>query len=178
MFLGLVLLVILQRLGELTIARSNVAQLRRRGAQEAGAGHYPLMVALHSGWLLCMVWEWWTARSALDGCWLLLGWSFFLLGQSLRWWTIDTLGRRWTTRIMVLPGSTRVESGPFRILPHPNYLGVCLEIVGLPLIGGCWRTSILFGLLNLILLSVRIRTEEQALKDYGCLPKNPGNQTS
>lgn len=128
MFLLLVLFVIVQRLCELTIARSNVAQLRRRGAQEAGAGHYPFMVALHTGWLLCMIREWWTVDVALDGRWMLLGWSFFLMGQGLRWWTIKTLGRRWTTRIMVLPGSTRVESGPFRMLPHPNYLGVCLEI--------------------------------------------------
>lgn len=170
MFLMLVLFIIVQRLVELELAKSNTAHLRRRGAQEVGASHYPLMVLLHASWIAAMVWEWFRCPASFSGgVWL--GWSFLLLGQGLRWWTISTLGRRWTTRVMVMPGALAVESGPFRLLRHPNYLGVCLEIVGLPLIGGCWRTAIAFGVANALLLFYRIRVEETALREFGCYPQ-------
>ena len=97
-----------------------------------------------------------------------LGWCLLLWGQALRWWTISTLGRRWTTRIMVLPGAPLVENGPFRLLRHPNYLGVMLEIVGVPLIGGCWRSMLVLGALHGGFLIYRMRIENRALRELGC----------
>lgn len=165
MFFLLLIIVALQRLAELQIAASNVAYLKRRGAVEHGAGHYPVMVALHSFWLISSFLEWWYGESevptALAGAGVLL----VVAGQCLRWWTIQTLGRRWTTRVLVVPGAPLVEGGPFRYFRHPNYLGVSFEMFGLPLAGGCWRTALLFGGLNLLLLKFRLKVEEEAL--YG-----------
>lgn len=162
MYLFLLSCVALQRLIELQIASSNEAYLRRRGAIEYGEKHYPVMVALHSFWLLSCLVEWWSGtQTALAG--VVLGWLMLLCGQTLRWATIRTLGRRWTTRVLVLPGEPLVKGGPFQWISHPNYLGVVLEIFGLPLIGGCWKTSLTFGLLNLLLLKYRISIENTAL---------------
>ena len=162
MLIFLIFLLILQRLYELQLAGSNTAHLKRRGAVEHGASHYPLMVLLHSFWILFTLVEWWTGTELWGGTVVTVGWVLLLCGQGLRLWTIRTLGRRWTTRVLVLPGAPLIKEGPFRFLSHPNYLGVSLELFGLPLIGGCWKSSLLFGFLNLALLRHRIRVEERA----------------
>ena len=164
MYLVLVLLVALQRVVELQISHSNEVHLRRRGAVEHGASHYPFMVALHTLWLVACVAEWMYAPLCAPWRVLLVAWIMFLAGQYLRWTTIRTLKRRWTTRVIVLEEAELVSGGPFRWLNHPNYLGVCLEIVALPLIGGCWRSALIFGVLNALLLAVRIKIEERALR--------------
>lgn len=169
MFYGLLFLLALERGIELLLSSSNAANLRRRGGQEVGGGHYRLMVALHLAWFVGLILERASGASSSGGL-LLLGWAFFFWGQGLRWWTIRTLERRWTTRVIVLPGAPTVQEGPFRLLAHPNYLGVWLEIVGVPLIGGCWRTALGLGLAHSALLLFRIRVEERALRDHGCLP--------
>jgi len=163
----LVLLVSLQRILELQIANSNTAHLKRRGAVEFGAAHYPLMVALHTAWLCSTLVEWWWGEPTSLSFLSFLGWAFLLVGQALRLLTIKTLGRRWTTRVIVLRNEPLVTAGLFKYVPHPNYLGVCLEIFGLPLIGGCWKTSLLFGCLNLVLLRRRITIEDRALRGNG-----------
>lgn len=166
MFVLLILVLALGRLVELQIAASNTAHLKAHGAVECGRGHYGVMVLLHAAWFVVMLWEWCEFASFPGWNIVALGWSMLLLGQALRWLAISTLGRRWTTRVLVLPGRPTVSSGPFRWLRHPNYLGVCLELFGVPLIGGCWRTSLLFGCLNLLLLRYRIRVEESALREH------------
>lgn len=170
MYALLILLVAVQRLAEVQISKSNVAHLRRLGAVEVGAGHYPVMVALHTFWLVACLVEWW--KAPLDMPWRILAaaWVFFLSGQVLRWLAIRTLKRRWTTRVLILQGAELVEEGPFRWISHPNYLGVCMEMFALPLIGGCWRTSLVFGIANLLLLSYRIRIENQALRGHCAKP--------
>lgn len=167
MFLVLLLALALGRVLELQLAASNTAHLRARGAVEAGAGHYPIMVMLHTGWFLAMLWEWSQWAEFLGWNVVALAWSGLLLGQALRWLAISTLGRRWTTRVLVLPEEPTVGRGPFRWIRHPNYLGVSLELFAVPLIGGCWRTSLVFGILNLALLKFRIRVEETALREVG-----------
>ena len=151
-----------QRLYELGLARRNTARLRERGAREAGAEHYPVMVLLHAGWFGCWFWESWQAGSPLSPHWrLLLGLA--VAGQLLRWTSILTLGPRWTTRVMVLPDEPPVSRGFYALIPHPNYLGVVLELFSVPLIFGAWRTALLFSAANLMLLKVRIGVEERAL---------------
>lgn len=169
-FLFLLCLLALQRGVELVFAASNTAHLRRHGGQEIGRAHYPLMVGLHLAWFLALLWERFSCPTSWSWTALSLGWAFLIWGQGLRWWTIRTLGRRWTTRIMVLPGAPLVLEGPFRLVRHPNYLGVWLEIVGVPLIGGCWRTALVLGTLHSLFLVYRIRIEDAALRDHGCLP--------
>ena len=171
MFFFLILAVGIQRLWELDRAAANVAYLRAKGAIEFGAKQYPYMVCLHSFWLLFMIAEAFLYKSSISSTWTTLGWLLFISGQILRITTIRTLGKRWTTRVFILPGEKLVQAGLFRWIPHPNYLGVSLEIFGLPLIGHCWRSSIVFGTLNLLLLYFRIRLENQALTLGPTLPR-------
>jgi methyltransferase len=151
-------LVTLQRLGELWLSNRNTRRLLARGAQEVGAGHYPLIVAVHVLWLAAL---WWLApERAVDGFWL----AVFVLLQLARIWVLATLGSRWTTRIIILPGAPLVRAGPYRWVDHPNYMIVIGEIAALPLTFGLWAVALIFSLLNAAVIAVRIREENRALR--------------
>ena len=150
-------LVTLQRLGELVLAQANTKRLMARGAIEIGAGHYPLIVAVHAGWLLAL---WVYAREQPVSLPLL---TVFVVLQALRVWVLATLGVRWTTRIIVLPGEPLVTTGPYRFIAHPNYVTVIGEIAVLPLALHLPVLALLFSALNAAVLIVRIRTETRAL---------------
>lgn len=159
----LVAAVALGRLIELRIAERHRRSLLARGGVEAGAGHYPWMVALHMAFLFsCPLEVWLLDRPFLPA--LAAAMLALLLGAvALRWWVIATLGERWTTRILILPGASPVTGGPYRFLRHPNYLAVAAEIAALPLVHTAWATALAFSVLNFWLLRVRIRAEEAAL---------------
>lgn len=155
---GLILgYVILQRLLELWIARRNTATLLARGGREAAPEHYPLIVVLHAAWIVGLVF---LAFGRPVTLWAL---AAFVLVQVLRFWTLATLGRRWTTRIIVVPGETLVAAGPFRYVSHPNYLVVIAELLLLPLVFGLPLYAAVFSALNAAVLTVRISAEERAL---------------
>ena len=150
-------LVTLERIGELWLARRNTRRLIAQGAQEHGARHYPLIVALHAAWLAAL---WWLAPPrAIEPLWLAL---FFLI-EIGRIWVLSSLGERWTTRIIVLPGAPLVRAGPYRWVNHPNYIIVVGEIAALPLTFGLWKVALIFSILNAAILTVRIRAENRAL---------------
>ena len=149
--------VTLQRLGELILARENTRRLLASGAVEHGRAHYPVIVALHASWLISL---WWLAPGR-PVHWLFL--ILFALLQLGRLWVIRTLGPRWTTRIIVLPGAPLVTGGPFRFVSHPNYLVVVGEIAVLPLVFGLGELALLFSALNALVLAVRVRAENRAL---------------
>ena len=149
--------VTLQRLAELVIARRNTRFLLAQGAYEVAPGHYPLIVAVHASWLGAL---WWFAPGQPVAWWLV---ALFALLQLGRVWVLATLGSRWTTRIIVVPGEKLVERGPFQLVRHPNYLIVILELAFLQLAFGLWKIAFLFSLLNAAVLTIRIRTEEKAL---------------
>jgi methyltransferase len=154
-------LVALQRLLELELSRRNARILRTRGAVERGQGHYPLIVAMHALWLLSTLVE-----GILRGPTLWpIPLAIFLLVQPLRYWAILSLGKHWNTRILVIPNTELIQHGPYRYLRHPNYVVVVVEILTYPLIFGAWITALVFSILNAILLSVRIRVENQALRE-------------
>ena len=159
----LVALVALGRLFELRIASRNRQRLLARGGVEVAPGHYPWMVALHTALLISCPVEVWLLRRPfvpfLAASMLVL----LVLAGALRWWVIQTLDGRWTTRIVVLPGVPPVVGGPYRFLRHPNYLAVILEIFSLPMIHSAWLTAIVFSLADALLLRVRIRAEEAGL---------------
>ena len=151
-------LVTAQRLGELVLARRNTARLLARGGVEHGAAHYPVIVALHAAWLAglwVLAWD----RPVHAG-WL----GAYLVLQGLRAWVLLSLGSRWTTRIITLPGETLVRRGPYRFVPHPNYLVVAGEIAVLPLVFGLPLYALAFSALNAVVLAIRIRAETRALR--------------
>jgi methyltransferase len=143
--------------GELWLSNRNTRRLLASGAREYGASHYPLIVAVHALWLIGL---WWRAPDRpIDGFWL----GLFVLIEIARIWVLATLGRRWTTRIIVLPNSPLVRRGPYRFVNHPNYLVVMGEIAVLPLVFGLWRIALIFTLLNAAIIAIRIREENRAL---------------
>jgi methyltransferase len=150
-------LVTAERLGELWLAARNTAWLQARGGREVAAGHYPAIVALHAAWLAGLWWLGW-AR-AVDPGWL----GAYLALQGARAWVLLTLGRRWTTRIIVLPGAPPVATGPYRWLAHPNYAVVIGEIAVLPLCLGLPWYAVAFSIANAALLAIRIPAETAAL---------------
>lgn len=151
--------VTLQRLGELVIARRNTARLLENGAIEVAPDHYKLIVGLHTLWLTGL-WYLALARGLTPDLLLL---AAFVVLQGLRVWVLATLGPRWTTRIIVVPGEQLIARGPYRYLSHPNYWIVIGEIIVLPLVFGLLWFGIVFSILNLAILWVRIRAENKAL---------------
>lgn len=154
---------IVQRLTELAVARRNREWMMRRGGQEAGANHYPLMVAMHIGFFVSLwvetAWRGYSRSSA----WMVL---LLLLAavQFLRYWALMALGRYWNTRIIFVPGDKIVRKGPYRFLRHPNYLVVMIEIALIPLLFHAYLTSFAFSFLNAWMMRYRIRIEEEALR--------------
>lgn len=158
-FLALIVLVAVERVAELVVSQRNLAWSRANGGTEFGAGHYPVMVTLHTGLLAGAVCE---ARSRRRFVWP----AFWVVvaAQVLRWWCIGTLGKQWNTRVVVVPGAPRIVGGPYRLVPHPNYVAVVLEGAALPLVGGAWITATVFSVANALLLRTRIRVENEALQ--------------
>ncbi|WP_301123442.1 isoprenylcysteine carboxyl methyltransferase family protein [Mycolicibacterium fortuitum] len=161
-FTALIVLVAAERVLELVVSKRNLKWSIAQGGKEFGAGHYPVMVALHSGLLLGAVVEARRRRPRpVLGAIML---AVVLAAQALRWWCITTLGRQWNTRVVVVPGAARVADGPYRMLPHPNYVAVVTEGAALPLAGGAWLTALVFTVANAVLLRTRIRVENEALQ--------------
>lgn len=164
LYFVLVGLMAVQRLIELVLSKRNAAWSKARGGVETGLGHFPFMVVLHTGFLIgCVLEVVLGHRPFLPA----LGWPMLALvvgGQSLRWWCIRTLGPRWNTRVIVVPGLPLVTGGPYRFLRHPNYVAVIVEGFALPLVHTAWLTALLFSVLNAGLLTVRIRAEDTALQ--------------
>ena len=145
-----------ERLAELWLARRNTALLIAQGAREFAPGHYPAIVVLHALWLASLWLFGWA--HPLNSIWLVI----FLVLQVLRAWILMTLGRRWTTRIVVLPGAPLLSNGPYRFLSHPNYF-VVGEIAILPLCLGLPLVAAVFSIANAVILTIRVRAENAAL---------------
>ena len=163
LYLTFIGLLVVERLGELALSARNARRVMARGGKELGQRHFRVMTVLHTAFLVSCVAEVLLLPRPFPGA---LGWTAFgvaLLAQAIRYWAIFTLGDRWNTRIIFLPGAEPVTSGPYRYMRHPNYLAVILELAAVPLIHGAYLTAIVFTLLNAVMLLVRIRAEEAAL---------------
>ncbi len=164
LYVALVGATALERLAELVVSARNARWSFARGGVESGRGHFPAMVALHTGLLVACV-----AEAVLADRPFLpwLGWPMLVLvlaSQGLRWWCIAALGPRWNTRVIVVPDLPLVTRGPYRWLRHPNYVAVAVEGIALPLVHTCWVTAVAFTVLNaVLLLRFRIPAEERAL---------------
>lgn len=164
LFTLLIVAVALERVAELVVSRRNAAWSLRRGGVETGQRHYVVMVVLHTALLAGALLEVWLRRPAFVPA---LGWAMMfavVTSQALRWWCIRTLGPRWNTRVIVVPGLPLVSGGPYRWMAHPNYVAVVVEGFTLPLVHNAWITALVFTILNAALLTVRIRVEDAALR--------------
>ncbi|HEX6686588.1 MAG TPA: isoprenylcysteine carboxyl methyltransferase family protein [Candidatus Limnocylindrales bacterium] len=163
MYYLLIVAVGVERLIELVVSKRHAKWALARGGVEYGRSHYPFMVAIHTGLLLgCILEVWYLQRPFLP--WL--GWTMLALvvaSQALRWWCVFTLGERWNTLVIVVPGMPLVQRGPYRWLKHPNYVAVVVEGIALPLVHSAWITALVFTAVNAIVLTVRIRVENAAL---------------
>jgi methyltransferase len=159
----LVVAVGVERLAELVVATRNARWAFAHGGVESGRGHYPVMAAMHTAFLVACIAE----VAVADRPFLpWLGWPMLALvvaSQALRWWCVATLGHQWNTRVIVVPGLPLVSAGPYRWLRHPNYVAVVVEVVALPLVHTAWVTALVFTLANAAVLAVRIPVEERAL---------------
>lgn len=164
-FTLLVLVIAIERVVELVVSKRHIAWAKGRGGVEVGFAHYPAMVALHVGLLVGCVWEVWAADPPFLA-WL--GWPMLALvvaAQGLRWWCIGTLGKQWSTRIVVVPGLALKTGGPYRYFKHPNYVAVAVEGLALPLVHTAWVTAVLFTVANGFLMRIRIAAENHALDE-------------
>lgn len=160
-----VLIVALQRLSELWLSRRNAARLSEAGGVEIGAGHYPVLIAIHVGWILALFL---LVPADAPVVWPLL--CFYLILQGARFWVIATLGRFWTTRVIHMPEEPLVRRGPYRWIKHPNYVVLVLEVATLPLAFGAWEIALAFSAANLGILAWRLRIENAALRERENLP--------
>ena len=161
----LIAAVALERLAELVVSKRNAAWSFERGGVETGQRHYLVMVVLHTGLLVGCLLEVWLLHPEFHPG---LGYPMLALvvaSQALRWWCIATLGRRWNTRVIVVPGLPLVTGGPYRLTSHPNYVAVVVEGLALPLVYSAWITAVVFTACNAVLLTVRLRVENAALAD-------------
>ncbi len=162
-FVPLLGFIVLQRIAELLLARRNEHWLRAQGAYEVGRGHYPFIVALHVAFLVSL-----TTEVVLGGkapaAWWWIPCLLFAAAQGLRYWSIATLGRRWSTRVLILPGAEPIRSGPYHYIRHPNYVAVAVELLCLPLVFQAYLTAVVFTLLNALMMSIRIPAESRALR--------------
>ncbi|MER7395314.1 isoprenylcysteine carboxyl methyltransferase family protein [Streptomyces sp. NPDC000151] len=163
-FTVLLLAIALERLAELLVSVRHTRWARERGGVEYGSGHYPAMVAVHTGLLIGM---WAEVAFAHRPFVPAVGWpalGVVVATQVVRWWCVRSLGPRWNTRVIVVPGLPLVARGPYRRLRHPNYLVVTLEGIALPLVHTAWLTALLFTVANAVVLAVRLRVENAALE--------------
>lgn len=163
MYYLLIVAVGIERLVELAVSKRNAQWSFDQGAKEFGRPHYVAMVAIHTALLIgCIVEPLALHRPFL--AWL--GWPMLAVvaaSQVLRWWCIRTLGRRWNTRVIVLPDAPLVQKGPYRWLHHPNYVAVVAEGFALPLVHTAWVTALAFTVANALVLRARLRVENSAL---------------
>lgn len=165
-YLTVVFAVALERIVELFVSNRNAQSAFDQGGKEYGQGHFGFMKVMHTLFLIACPAE----VLLLDRNpepWLWVPMFLVVLGtMSLRYWAIGTLGSRWNTRVIVVPGLQAVSEGPYKYMRHPNYVAVVLELIALPLMGGAWITALVFSVVNLALLKVRIDCEEAALAEH------------
>ena len=161
-FLVFISIIIIQRLSELVISSRNEKYLKSIGAIEIDEGGFKYIFLLHLLFFVSVISEFIMLERGINKFWFILI-ILFLISQFLRYWAITSLGRRWTTKVLVLKGSNLVNTGPYRYFRHPNYLAVITEIAVIPLIFNCYYTALIFSILNIVLLSRRIKIENREL---------------
>jgi methyltransferase len=163
MYYLFILVIAAERLVEMVVSRRNAKWSFANGGREFGRGHFPVMVSMHVALLVSCIAEVWGLHRPFIP-WL--GWpmvAVVALSTVVRWWCVSVLGKHWNPRLIVIPGSPLVRSGPYRWLHHPNYTAVAAEVAALPLVHSAWLTAVVFSMANALVLRVRIGSENAAL---------------
>ena len=115
----------------------------------------------------------------LDGVFTRLGWlplpanravhlsaGLVLLwaGLALRFWAAANLRRFYTTTVLIQPAHHLVTTGPYAVIRHPSYAGLCLALLGLALASGTWGALAVTAAALAVAFGYRIRVEESALR--------------
>jgi len=161
-FIIFITVVIVQRISELILAKNNEKYLKSNGAIEYDNRGYKYIVLMHNLFFISVIAEFVFLERQLNEYWKVLL-IIFICTQLIRYCAIFTLGKRWNTKILVLPNTEPIRSGVYKYLKHPNYIAVIIEIAVIPLLFSCYYTAVVFSILNLIVLQRRIRIEEEAL---------------
>ena len=161
-FIIFISLLVIQRISELFLSKRNENYLRSNGALEYDKEGYKYIVIMHNLFFLSLITEYFLLQRELNDYWLILL-LVFIITQLLRYWAIFSLGKRWNTKILVLPSSNLIQSGPYKYFRHPNYIAVIIELAVIPLLFSCYYTATIFSVMNLIVITRRIRLEEKAL---------------
>lgn len=170
-FYTLFLFLLLQRGGELYLAKRNERWMLSKGAFEVGSDHYKYFVILHTLFLFSLFTEVHMKNYQITW-WSLVFFLLFILAQGIRLWSIFSLGKFWNTKIIVLPRAKLIKRGPYKFLRHPNYLVVAIEILVIPLMFQAFLTAGIFTCLNAyLLLFIRIPLEERALEEATMLER-------
>ncbi|MDQ0228821.1 isoprenylcysteine carboxyl methyltransferase family protein [Metabacillus malikii] len=159
------IILLLERISELMIAKRNEKWMLRHGAVEFGTEHYGVIVAHHCMFLMCFALEVLYFDKSISQFWMIIV-PILLIAQFIRYWAILSLGNYWNTKVIIIPGTYIEVKGPYKFLKHPNYLIVIIEILFIPLLFKAYATAIVFSILNFIVIETRIRVEEEALELY------------
>ncbi|MCY8855740.1 isoprenylcysteine carboxyl methyltransferase family protein [Bacillus atrophaeus] len=165
MFWLFILILAVQRIAEIIVAKQNEQKVKKQGAIEYGEGHYPYIVLMHVLFFVSLICEVLLLHKEPSSWWIGILTAIILV-QGVRYWALLSLGAHWNTKILVVPDAELIKKGPYKWLKHPNYAVVMVEIVLLPLLYGAYWTLILFTILNAFMLSVRIRVEDKALREH------------
>jgi methyltransferase len=163
-FTGIAIAVMVQRLFELRISKRNAARLIAQGGRVHHENLLFLVKVLQIGWFAAMLIEVWQLDRPFVPGLAVIALCATVAGQYLRYLSMQALGVRWALPIITLPGLPAVNTGIYYYLRHPNWLGVILEILAVPLIHSAYLSAIFFSIANAFLLAQRVRSEETALK--------------
>lgn len=151
---------------EVRLSRRNSKNLLKQGAREIAPGTLPLMTALYVLMYAGAICEFLWLRKSISVP-VFCGFGVLYAGaKALKYWAVKSLGPFWTMKVLIVPGSHAVVSGPYRWIRHPNYVAVLMEIAGTTLSGKAYITCLGVLVLFSIVLYHRIRREEEALAGY------------
>lgn len=161
----ILIFIICQRLIELLIAKSNEQWMKKRGGVEVGEDHHKWFVIVHILFFISIISESFIInKQTVHINYMLL--FIFIITQVARFWCIYSLGRFWNTKIIVLPGTSLIQKGPYKYIKHPNYIIVGIELIVIPLLFGAYLTAVIFPILHILLLRIRIPIENKALLEW------------
>jgi methyltransferase len=162
----ILLVMFIELLVEVWISIRNSKELIQRGAVEIAPALLPIMALIYALKFAGSLLEYYWKSPDLPGLWLIIFVGLLLAAKGLKFWAVSSLGRYWTMRVLIVPGTDVVTKGPYRWIRHPNYAAVVMEVLAVPLIGKAFITCTVVTILISIALIFRIRAEEKALLNY------------